>query len=52
MQAHACTHARAHTHTHTHLQVETVSKGAFNKVISFIFKPLKTKHRQQTVCIN
>lgn len=31
--------------THTQLHVETVPQGAFNKVISFVFKPLKTKHR-------
>lgn len=33
--------------THTDLHVETVPHGAFNKVISFVFKPPKTKHRHQ-----
>lgn len=39
-------HTHRHTHRDTQLQIETVPNGAFNKVISFAFKPLKTKHRQ------
>lgn len=30
------------TYTHTQLQAETVPNGAFNKVIRFVFKLLKT----------
>ena len=40
-------HTHRHTQRDTQLQIETVPNGAFNKVISFVFKPLKTKHRQQ-----